>query len=358
MISAPQVWGPTMPSTPRALIDEAIELAGRSGDQLAVAEVLGARLHALWDPNAAQDRLATASEIIELARRTGDDAMERQGLFWRFVALMELAHVDEAEAALKSYEREVELAGDAAGAVMATARHAMLVILRGRFDQASALIKDVHASGHRAGVPDTDLLTETLHGAISMERDPVTEGPRAAEVLLAAARHRPGHYFEATAALVLLGIGREAEARSELDRVLPRVLTGSGPAPTENVPVCVRPWPVRTQPATGDALQQWAFCAMRGSPGAKTYYQQLRAKEHWPPSSITTTGQPAGRHPAWLPENPHPLRRTHRLGPPQNSRSLTFKNLGCLPRSARVDDMHHYAAMGAATYRPLPDLLE
>jgi transposase len=27
----------------------------------------------------------------------------------------------------------------------------------------------------------------------------------------------------------------------------------------------------------GDALQQWAFCAMRGSPGAKTYYQQLRA---------------------------------------------------------------------------------
>ena len=27
-----------------------------------------------------------------------------------------------------------------------------------------------------------------------------------------------------------------------------------------------------------DALQQWAFCAMRGSPGAKTYYQQLRAR--------------------------------------------------------------------------------
>jgi transposase len=27
-----------------------------------------------------------------------------------------------------------------------------------------------------------------------------------------------------------------------------------------------------------DALQQWAFCAMRGSPGAKAYYQQLRAR--------------------------------------------------------------------------------
>jgi len=28
----------------------------------------------------------------------------------------------------------------------------------------------------------------------------------------------------------------------------------------------------------GDALQQWAFCALRGSPGAKAYYQQLRAR--------------------------------------------------------------------------------
>ena len=29
----------------------------------------------------------------------------------------------------------------------------------------------------------------------------------------------------------------------------------------------------------GDALQQWAFCSLRGSPGAKTYYQQLRDRK-------------------------------------------------------------------------------
>jgi transposase len=28
----------------------------------------------------------------------------------------------------------------------------------------------------------------------------------------------------------------------------------------------------------GDAVQQWAFCAMRGSPGARAYYQQLRSR--------------------------------------------------------------------------------
>ena len=29
----------------------------------------------------------------------------------------------------------------------------------------------------------------------------------------------------------------------------------------------------------GDALQQWAFCSMRGSPGATAYYRQLRARK-------------------------------------------------------------------------------
>ena len=29
----------------------------------------------------------------------------------------------------------------------------------------------------------------------------------------------------------------------------------------------------------GDALQQWAFCCLRGSPGARAYYQALRDGE-------------------------------------------------------------------------------
>ena len=28
----------------------------------------------------------------------------------------------------------------------------------------------------------------------------------------------------------------------------------------------------------GDALQQWAFCSMRGSAGARTYYKTLRGR--------------------------------------------------------------------------------
>jgi hypothetical protein len=28
----------------------------------------------------------------------------------------------------------------------------------------------------------------------------------------------------------------------------------------------------------GDAVQQWAFCALKGSPGARAYYDTLRAR--------------------------------------------------------------------------------
>jgi len=45
----------------------------------------------------------------------------------------------------------------------------------------------------------------------------------------------------------------------------------------------------------GDALQQWAFCSMRGSPGAKAYYQQLRARKigHRPHSANSPTASSA-----------------------------------------------------------------
>ena len=95
----------------RALTDEALKLARDSQDPRVLAEVLDAQLHALWDPAGAEDRLAAASEIIELARAAGDGTRERHGMFWRFVALMELARVAEAESALATFERAASAAG-------------------------------------------------------------------------------------------------------------------------------------------------------------------------------------------------------------------------------------------------------
>ena len=213
----------------RPLADAALRLARRTGDPGTLAEVLDARLHALWDPDGAEDRLATGSEIIDLARAAGDHRRERRGQFWRFVALMELGRVAEAESALAAFAREAAAAGDAPACVMVTARQAMLAALRGRFDEASRLAGEVAEAARQAGMPDAEGIAGTLRGMVLAERGTRADWEWGVATLLAAAGRQPGHLLEATAARILVMLGRETEAGAELDRLLPRALAASGP---------------------------------------------------------------------------------------------------------------------------------
>ena len=212
----------------RALADEALKLARDTQDPGVLAEVLDARLHALWDPAAAEDRLAAAAEITDLARAAGDGTRERHGTFWRFVALMELGRVSEAESALAAFERAARAAGDGQAVVMASARHAMLATFRGRFDDAARLADQVAAEGRQVALPDTERLVGSLHSEIAFYRDPAG-APSTVDELRALARKLPGQYFETMIAAWLVLTGRNGEAKAELARVLPAVLTGSGP---------------------------------------------------------------------------------------------------------------------------------
>jgi tetratricopeptide (TPR) repeat protein len=221
----------------RALTDEALRLARRAGEPGVLADVLDARLNALWDQRGAQDRLAAGSEIIDLARAAGDGERERHGMFWRFMALMELGRVAEAESALAAFAHDAAAAGDAAAAVTVTARHAMLAILRGRFDRALELAGEVEREGRRLGLPDAEAITFSLMGPVVIERGPVGElgapgkhwWERAPDMVLASAHERPGHLLEATAARLLLVQGRADEAAAELEGTLTRALASSGP---------------------------------------------------------------------------------------------------------------------------------
>src|ERR1035441_5950431 len=112
-----------------------------------------------------------------------------------------------------------------------------------------------------------------------------------------------------------------------------------------------------------DALMAQAFTALSASPGARAPYAADRAPRTPPPPTSALGGggrapragraapraqpcpaqgrQPARRHLARMPQNPHPLRRGHRLAPPRKqARRLTSKPLGCLscPQPCRPEN--------------------
>jgi hypothetical protein len=68
----------------------------------------------------------------------------------------------------------------------------------------------------------------SLYGDIALYRDPAAAAPYI-DQMRAVARRLPGHFIEATPAAWLALVGRTEEAQAEMDRILPAVLTGSGP---------------------------------------------------------------------------------------------------------------------------------
>lgn len=213
----------------RALVDEAEELARRQGDPRVLGEVLDARLHAIWAPEGVHDRLRLGAEIVALGRSSGDGALERNGMFWQFTALMELGRVTEAEAMLALFENAVTAAGDLPGMTMARARHAVLAGLRGRFDDIEQIVAEVAELGRRAGLAETFRLVRTIRAPLLLERDLETDGPSTVASMRAWVPKMPGHFLGADLAMLNAELGRYAEATAELERVLPEVLAGSGP---------------------------------------------------------------------------------------------------------------------------------
>ena len=68
----------------------------------------------------------------------------------------------------------------------------------------------------------------------------------------------------------------------------------------------------------GDAVHQWAFCALTRLTRRPRLLPTAPRPRHRPPSRPAPTRQPPRRHPPRLPQDQHPLQRDHRLGPPLN----------------------------------------
>jgi DNA-binding SARP family transcriptional activator/tetratricopeptide (TPR) repeat protein len=193
--------------------------AGRRVGGRALLEALGARHVALWGPDHVEERLGLAEELVEGARRLGDREAELQGLNWRVVDLVDAGALDEARAAIESYEA---LAGEARlpgyrwyGPMW----RAMFAGLAGRFAEAERLTEEAAGMGRAAGDDNAELLLGIQRLSWRFRKGDLTDDE------VSAIERRAGASPARTAwrgwlAKVHAQRSDEARAREELDRAL------------------------------------------------------------------------------------------------------------------------------------------
>lgn len=215
----------------RTLLGQAAAAATASGDDAALCAALLAQVNSLWEPSGAPDRLTAAEGAIEAARRCRDLDRELVARLGRADTLVELGRVGEAELELATYARLVRPLGRPDLDAFVASRRSSMALIHGRLDDMVRYGEEAHRAAVAAGMPDADRLRGVYRGTMARERT----GPEAdaaitetAAMLIAMAARLPGHYFEADAAGALVMCGRLDEARAELARALPSLLTSYG----------------------------------------------------------------------------------------------------------------------------------
>lgn len=97
-----------------------------------------------------------APRIIGLGGPTGDLRRELDGRMWRFVGLLEHGRLDEAEVELDRYAAVADRTSQPEFRFVVRSRRAMLVTVRGRFDEGEALARQAHEDARDAGLADAD----------------------------------------------------------------------------------------------------------------------------------------------------------------------------------------------------------
>jgi class 3 adenylate cyclase len=220
---------PSTTGARRDLLDLATRLADAAGDERATSEVLLATVHALWEPTGVQDRLTAAEGVIALTRRTHDLDHELEARLARVHALVEVWRVHEAGLELATYARLVARLDRPELNVFVASRRGMIAQIDGRYDEQRRQAEIAHAHALAAGMPDAERLRMAHLWPIGRDCEQGTSlFEEGVQMLRELAGLMPGNYYEADVARGLLTLGRRAEARAELARALPPLLTSAG----------------------------------------------------------------------------------------------------------------------------------
>src|SRR5262249_20584379 len=153
-----------IPARREALSREAVAMARRTGDGLALAYALSSLCDAIAGPDHVDERAGAASEIVRLARREGDPEMELLGRRFRVVAMLERGLGADADVEIDASPRVAEPLRQPLYTWYVPLWRGMRAAIRGDLDTADALAVEAESVGAKASSANALMLGETLRG--------------------------------------------------------------------------------------------------------------------------------------------------------------------------------------------------
>ncbi len=199
------------------LCRQAVEMAHSAGDDGALGYALSARHWTLWGPDHLEDRLQLATELVELASRLDDTELAVQGHHWRGNDLLEMGDVAAAETAVDAHARLAAELGHPVGLWQAALRQVLLALLAGRFEVAERLAGEARRRGQLAD-PRSAAGSQLIQLFV-LRREQGRLGELQDDLEETAAANPAAPIWRAVLALAYVDLGRELEARAELDRL-------------------------------------------------------------------------------------------------------------------------------------------
>jgi hypothetical protein len=147
-------YSPDSERRSQELVDDAIAMARRLGDEYALSTALAAAQYAYWRPGLQERRLELADELVALTAASGIPEREAEARAWRAIVLLDLCRIDRADEDLGCF---FDLAGRLQQPelmVHAAAFRSMRALLDGRWADAEAAATEVLSLGERSEAVD------------------------------------------------------------------------------------------------------------------------------------------------------------------------------------------------------------
>ena len=198
---------------------EALEMARRIDEPDTLAAVLEHAHFTLSSPARTEERLEIASELIEAAERAGDSEYAIEGHGMRLIDLLEMGDIEGVDREMPVYSRGAATLREPNFLRFATIRHAMRLLLAGRFDEVEPLLE-----GHAPHRARHELEQNTIQAFAVVTFTLRRLQGRAEEVDAAfpefAAQYPAVPAWRTGLALLHVEMGRLDEARAELDALV------------------------------------------------------------------------------------------------------------------------------------------